>query len=84
MNNKILEHLADGETQDRIERTYSWIDKIVAMHGQPKKKDIGGGFYDMDEEFENYVEEHQREYTPLQWVPIVSYFEVKKKQKQGK
>ncbi len=77
MNNKSLEHLADDETQDRIERTYSWIDKIVAMHGLPKKKDIGGGFYNMYEEFENYVEEHQREYTSLQWFVIKKYFDGK-------
>lgn len=77
MNNKSLEHLADDETQDRIERTYSWINKIITMHGLPKKKDIGGGFYNMYEEFEDYVQEHQMEYNSFQWSSIKNYFEEK-------
>lgn len=81
MNNKSLEHLADDETQDRIERTYSWINKIIEMHGLPKKKDIGGGFYNMYEEFQNYVEEHQREYTNQQWSRIKNYFQVTSNEK---
>ena len=68
---------------DRIEITYTAIDQMIEAHNTPKPEILGGGLYNALEEFEIYKNQVGNRYTPLQWVLITSYFNLKFKDIEG-
>lgn len=70
-----------GENADNFEKALSGIDNIIQSHGQPRLKDIGGGTYDMDDEFKEYKSGHREKFTETQLAALNKYFNQQKQKK---